>query len=779
MINSIQLLRNIGLFESVTTAANIPFARITLVYAENGRGKTTLAAILRSLATGDPIPIAERRRLAAQHPPHVVLDCDGGPAPAVFQNNAWNRALSNLTVFDDVFVDQNVYSGLTVEPGHRQNLHELILGAQAVALNQQLQQLIRRIEEHNAVLRERAAAIPTAERGGLSVDDFCALPSHPEIDATIEATERNLAAARDQDAVRTTELFEPLSLPAFDIAAIDQILGEDLPSLDVAAAERVKAHLARLGQGGETWVSEGMLRVPQHDCPFCARDLTESPIMDQYREYFSVAYADLRRRVSDVLATVNRTHAFGVPAAFERSVRVNVERRQVWSRFCEVPEIAVDTATIVQHWQFARDAVAVVLTAKEDAPLERVSLVQGRLNSNDRVFPIDRLAMDLEFARDAVLAYDADRPGIATLNSALQQANAAILVTKEQAASGNAAAIDADLSRLKAVKARHSVRIAALCDSYLAEKASKAVTEQQRDQVRAALDQHRTTVFAGYETVVNLYLQRFNAGFRLDSVTYAQTRGGPACTYNVVINNTAVAVGATAPPGEHSFRNTLSAGDRNTLALAFFFASLDQDPGLANMIVAIDDPVSSLDEHRSLTTVQEIRRLARRAGQVIVLSHSKPFLCRIWEGTDRTIRAALQVARDGTGSTMRSWNVDEDCVTEHDRRHAILREYLVGGTPNIREVARAIRPVLEAFLRVACPEHFPPGTLLGPFCNLCFQRVGTPRQVLDAQAIQELRDLIEYANRFHHDTNPAWETETINDGELEGFVRRALSFAKP
>jgi wobble nucleotide-excising tRNase len=31
--------------------------------------------------------------------------------------------------------------------------------------------------------------------------------------------------------------------------------------------------------------------------------------------------------------------------------------------------------------------------------------------------------------------------------------------------------------------------------------------------------------------------------------------------------------------------------------LAFFFASLDQDAGLANKVVVIDDPISSLDEH--------------------------------------------------------------------------------------------------------------------------------------------------------------------------------------
>lgn len=52
MITKLQLLRNIGQFDSVTTGAQIPFVQLVLVYAENGRGKTTLAATIRSLATG-------------------------------------------------------------------------------------------------------------------------------------------------------------------------------------------------------------------------------------------------------------------------------------------------------------------------------------------------------------------------------------------------------------------------------------------------------------------------------------------------------------------------------------------------------------------------------------------------------------------------------------------------------------------------------------------------------------------------------------------------------
>jgi wobble nucleotide-excising tRNase len=286
-------------------------------------------------------------------------------------------------------------------------------------------------------------------------------------------------------------------------------------------------------------------------------------------------------------------------------------------------------------------------------------------------------------------------------------------------------------------------------------------------------------VFPGYQTAVNLYLQRFNAGFRLDSVTSTNTRGGPSCSYNVVINNTPVAIaGGTPAAGEPSFRTALSAGDRNTLALAFFFASLDQRPDLADHVIVIDDPISSLDEHRALTTVQEVRRLAERAGQVIVLSHSKPFLCRIWEGADRAARAALEVARDGAGSTLRPWDVSQDSVTEHDRRHAALRQYLDTSAPNNRDVAAALRPVLEAFVRISYPEHLPPGATLGPFLTLCEQRVDTAQEVLDEDDTGELRDLLEYANHFHHDTNPAYETVRINDAELRGFVARTLTFTR-
>lgn len=761
MIRRIRLLRNLGQFDSVDAGANLALGRLVLVYAENGRGKTTVAAVLRSLATGNPIPITERRGLAAAQPPQVVLECDGGPPDAIFQNGAWNRTLPQLVVFDDVFVDENIYSGLSVEARHRQNLHKVVLGARGAQLSRRIQELVPRIEEHNRTLREKAAAIPEAVREGFSLEEFCALPELTGVDAEIEATERALAAAREQGAVRTEPLFDTLMLPAFDVEAIERVLQRDLPDLDATAEAQVRAHVARLGTGGEHWLSDGMRRVPLDDqtCPFCAQDLRASALIAHYRAYFSGAYVSLKAEITDALQGVRSAHAADVQAGFERAVRIAGERRVFWSRFCEVPEIRIDTAAVVRSWNAARESVIAALNAKQAAPLERHGLDQT--------------------ARGHIASYHALRQEIDDLNRALGAANEAIRVVQEQAASANAQRIARDLARLRATRNRHEPATAAQCTAYLAEKEAKARTEQEREDARADLEQYRTKAFPTSQTAINVYLRRFNAGFRLDRVTSMSTRGGPACTYDVIINETPVPVGSGSPAeGEPSFRNTMSSGDRNTLALAFFFAALDQDPDLGNKVVVIDDPISSLDDHRSLTTVQKVRRLAERAGQVIVLSHDKRFLCRIWNGADATVRTAVEIVRDGDGSSLRSWNVAQDSVTEHDRRHTRLRAFVDSGTGDQREIARDIRPHLEAFLRVACPQHFPPGTLLGPFLGLCRQRVGQPNEILDQRATQELGELTEYANRFHHDTNPAWETEVINDAELRSFVQRTLAFVR-
>lgn len=691
MLNRLQLFRNVGQFDSVNAGANLPFARVTLGYAENGRGKTTLAAILRSLATGNADYINERHRLGAAHPPHIVIECTGGPPAAMFTNGAWNRLVPDIAIFDDTFVDQNICSGMAIAAGHRQNLHELILGAQGVALNDAVQQQVAAVEAHGRTLRELGNAIPEGARFGISVEEFCDLPAQATIDADLRDALRALAAAEKQAEIVAAQLFQAYGLPEIDAEAIRDTLTLELADLDQVATNRVQQHFASLGRSGEAWVAQGIEYVPGgigrpqgKACPFCAQDLGGSELVAHYRSYFAAGYAEHKRRVQKIADQFAATHSEDARLYLSRYERLLHERRGFWSQFAELPEINIDLGEINTAWATMRDEVSHALEAKRGAPLDRIVL------SAD--------------AERAIAIYTEKSAELSRLVTVLMAANATLERVKEQAASANVTALRSDVQRLRAIQSRHTPEIAPHCAVYQQERTQKVAAEAARDAARVALDNYRTNVFPAYENAINEYLRRFNAGFRLSNVTSQNNRGGSSCAYSVLINNQAVQVTAAArAAGVPSFKSTLSAGDRNTLALAIFFASLEQNGNLGNKIVVIDDPVSSLDEHRSLTTVHELHQLANRVAQVVVLSHSKPFLCQIWESTDDTLRAAFTFDRAQSGSTIRPWDVNQDLISEHDRRHKLLRDYIAGQPVDRREAAEALRPTLH---RAPCLGRF-------------------------------------------------------------------------
>ena len=151
-----------------------------------------------------------------------------------------------------------------------------------------------------------------------------------------------------------------LDLPAFDLAALETLLGRDLAALDMHAAKLVQDHLAGIGQGGEEWIANGMQRVQASGsgaCPFCAQDLRGSSLIDHYRSYFSASYDDLKRAISKALVDINMSHGASVATAFERGIRVWGERRQFWSKFCDLPDVGLDTAAVARAWDAARTAV--------------------------------------------------------------------------------------------------------------------------------------------------------------------------------------------------------------------------------------------------------------------------------------------------------------------------------------------------------------------------------------------------------------------------------------
>ena len=769
MISKFQLIRNIGVFDSVQGSQETKLAKLTLIYAENARGKTTLSAILNSLKTGEPYPIIERGRLGSSHLPHVIIERTGSAPPAIFQNNSWTRNIPNILIFDDMFIDQNVSSGLKVDAGHRQNLHEVVVGAQGVDLARKLDELAVKIDTHNAELRRKADLIPRETIGRLTVDEFCELKDQSKIEEAIMAEERRYNALKNAEEVRAKSFFSDIPLPSIEVDNIIKILSKSLPDLGNQALSKIKKHFNKIGEGGEQWIEQGMHRIykatdqsKELPCPFCAQNLNNSSLIDLYRGYFSEAYSDLIHDIDSSIGRIKRDLGGDAIAGFQAKVMQMENLHRFWAPMCEMPKIKIDSADIVKSWQEARNVILDALTHKKASPLDR-----GELDKK---------------GREKVKAWQ-DYVGLVEGNTReLLKMNTTIRQIKEEASSDNIDEVIRKLDRLNATKRRYSPDIVPLCDDYIKEKKAKKQTEKEKTETRHLLDKHRNTIFPKYQYSINKYLDKFNASFRVDSVVPTNPRGRASCSYCLVINNIPVQLETEdTSQTEPSYRNTLSSGDRSTLALAFFFASLDQESDLSKRVVIIDDPVTSLDDYREISTTQEIQSLIGRTVQVIVLSHDKHFLCKIWENADEGNTATLEVKRAVSGSTIMKWDISPDTLTNYDVRHKELREYYEENVGDLNIISQNIRFVLEGYCRVVWPEHCPPGFKLGNFKGEIRRSLSSQKPILNSDVYQEFSNLLDYAHKFHHETNSsAWQKEirNIKDTELQGFVRRTLEFTK-
>ena len=95
MLRKIISIRNVGRFAIYQYQGDVELRKLNIIYADNGQGKTTLAAILRSLKLGDGSLIEGRRTLGTSGEPRVELLLDNSIVS--FQNGKWDTDIMDLS----------------------------------------------------------------------------------------------------------------------------------------------------------------------------------------------------------------------------------------------------------------------------------------------------------------------------------------------------------------------------------------------------------------------------------------------------------------------------------------------------------------------------------------------------------------------------------------------------------------------------------------------------------------------------------------------------------
>src|SRR5690606_26782718 len=137
-------------------------------------------------------------------------------------------------------------------------------------------------------------------------------------------------------------------------------------------------------------------------------------------------------------------------------------------------------------------------------------------------------------------------------------------------------ALKAQVANLKLIEIKQTPEVAAALLACADAESAKKELEAEEANAKAALDAHSASVLKLHDKRINELLGMFGAGFQIGATERSYVGGKPSSTYSLVINKVAVGLGDDKTPrSAPSFRNTLSAGDRSTLALAFFIAQME------------------------------------------------------------------------------------------------------------------------------------------------------------------------------------------------------------
>ncbi len=662
------------------------------------------------------------------------------------------------SIFDTRFVSDNVYSGDAVAPEQRRELHKFVLGAANVGLAHAVDELDAEIRQIGALLREGEGRLGAIAGKAYTIEEFLKLTPPADIAQLVANQRDRLALAEQSAAVISTPAYSSVDVPQLDTSGVLSVLAVSLEPLSSDAERRVKEHAAHhLDEEGIDWLERGMVYLGDGpDCPFCGQAAQGSSLISDYRQFFSQEYDAHLRAVEAIevsLATEWSTeHAEQAIAA----IRSNRAIAPFWSQHAVPAPAEVGLATIEHDWKSARAALSAMIARK------RLDILAAVVPAAHESAALASFASAL----DSVTAYNAS---VATANASIEAKKSAagvVTVSNEQAS----------LVRLVAAVARGTASVSADCDKVVALRRAKTEKEASKTKARAALDASSTELFVKFEGAINKHLERSGCAYRITGTKTAYQGGKPRTEYQLQLNGKAVDLARpkTNPLAPH-FGNTLSDGDRSTLAFALFLARLDLDPRLSEKIVVIDDPMTSLDAHRRAYTRERVARLAKSAKQVILLSHDALFAREVWDSVAPP-KTSLILRADGDSTVIAEWDIVSATHTEYFLRCEMLIDCVNGQQSQSRlATVGVLRPVLEANLRMRFPRLFPSGEWLGGFIRLIREADGSSPLFRMQSLLEEIEDINNYSKRYHHDDGPVAGAGEPNLAELQSYCRRTLT----
>lgn len=577
MIKQIVHLRDFGIYRNFQGGSLSAFARCNLIYGWNYSGKTTLSRLFQILEKPDLIaswPNASFR---------LTLRDGSELSRASLATNSPPKT----RVFNRDFVALNFAQEHTAPA-------VFILGAENVALRTRLEQLNRRRERvaHLEAGLQRQARAAQAEIDQLGTDKASDVGTllgvrnfrRPDLIRRIEEVRNNYAASLLTEAEVAAKLEVCRATSAWAVLGPVQTILPDLVALSASVAallgrtasnraiERLKSD-----RNLETWVRTG-IALHQHnwECEFCGSPISDARL-ESLRGHFSHEYETLVRELNAKIQECQYP-LLDAPLPDERDL---------------APDLKAEFTRL-------RDEIQKL---KGWAGQVRAKMVEALSQKQARI--------------ETAIAWEVDLSRAAEGEALLNQINA-LIRRHNQAAN--------ELTQEKAnAKASLEKHFAALLfrNNDLTAREARVVEARQRATDAARVLGRVSSQIAAIELQVR---QQSIGAPRLNDLLCFLLTGNS-------IEVSAVGDGRFEFRRDGSPATNLSDGEKTAIAFAYFLISLEENGAvLADTIVFIDDPISSLDSNHIYAIYALIENRLAACRQIFVSTHNSELFNLLKDG---------------------------------------------------------------------------------------------------------------------------------------------------
>tara|TARA_B110000503_G_scaffold141908_1_gene236966 strand:+ start:5308 stop:7602 length:2295 start_codon:yes stop_codon:yes gene_type:complete len=683
MLEKINHIKNIGRFYdldlNVKASSTNVLKKFSLIYADNGTGKSTISTILKSLSHNDPQKLIEKRTIGATDISTVSLQINSNEY--IFKDDKWNKTTDiEIRIFDEEFVAKNVFlpNGVDLQ-NSRELFNYIVLGEENVDKIQEVKNLNNFISPN---LKEKIKNAEINLKEAATIKDIKILDNVDRLDYSSLKTKENNVNRNDtiiKHAEYTISEKKLDKIVHFENIPYKESVSINIDSLSVAAEYKIHVHTHN------KWIKDGMkiLKQNEESCPFCFQNIKENDTIATYKTFFSEEYDSLRNQVSQQIKSVECIYSNAAIKNVIDLVERNNERCVFWNKLDNAILKSIDPdISLEETINNFKSSLEKLLERKKNNLLEVISPNENELEGLNQEQKIKK--------------------AIANYNIKIEDVNHKILALKDASRNIEKLKIKNDEDRITIICNKvkyYDKKTAEIYKTLESDRKKKQETEEKIKTIRSQIDQNSKDLLKKYENNINKYLKNFGVEFSIKGVTRSSDSSRKEnVSFSIQLKGKDFkSSGSNESP--YKLSNTLSSGDKSTLAFAFFVAKY-RDQNAGNTIFVFDDPITSLDFFRRRYTKTTIMEFVKNSVQIIILTHSIEF-AKLFKHEQDSRFVKIIKNNSSSGISYYSYNKFNDMgIEKHSNDYNIIKDYLNEPNPNQRiNVIRAIRPCVETIIK--------------------------------------------------------------------------------